>query len=395
MKPSDLRLAYFSDLEFPSNAVATKQILKTIDSLQKLGLNAELFIPVPWKKLGTGASHRIQTIRQYYGISNDVRIREIRSPLPMVKRLHRPLFSYWTLRKIKKENFDLVCVRNVLHLRLALALGLNVLFETYKFLTPDKPGRSLLRLLNENKNFIGVAVHSELTRDQWLSLGSQSEKIITVHNGFDVSEFAQPIPRSSARHMLNLPPDQKIICYTGNIGMRKGIEVLLQTARFLPEFHFMIVGGKKSKDIQRLEGYAQAFSISNFTIIPWQPPTKIAPYLFSADALIIPPTRKPLTEGGVTVLPIKTFTYLASGIPIIAPKIEDTAELLVHEDNAFLLTPDAPETAASEIRKLFQNEALMLQISRRAIETSKIFTWENRARKIIAFIEERWSTTPA
>ena len=393
MKMRNLRVAYFSDLDFPSNTVATKQILKTIDSLQQLDMNVELFIAVPWKRFSTGSVQRIKNIREYYGVSEQLRIVEFKPPLPMIKRLHRPIFSYRSLHKISKKGFDLVCVRNILHLRIAISLGLNVLFETYKYFTSERTGRSLIRLLNENKNFVGVIVHSELTRNHWLSLGAKPEKIKTIHNGFDALEFAQPIPRVTARQMLKLSPDLKIICYTGNIDKAKGMDVLLQTAHYLPEFHFMIVGGKNKKDIQRLEQYASRHDIRNFTVVPWQPPSKIVPYLFSADALIIPPTRKPLMEGGKTVLPIKTFTYLASGIPILAPRNEDTSEILFHKDNAFLLTPDAPQTAAAEIRSLFQDNTLINRIRSRAIETSRSFTWENRAKKIISFIEERWTET--
>ncbi len=390
MNIKNLRIAYFSDLEFPSNTVATKQIAKTADTLHSRHVSIELFIPIPWKNLPRRSAGRIKAIRKYYGISDHLKILEYFPLLPMTKRLHRPASSYLMIRKLKNQKYDLIYVRNFLHLKLALSNGHNVLYETYKYLAAPKSSQAIAKLLNAHNNFVGIIVHSELTRKHWISLGANPDKITTIHNGIDASEVPAAMDKQEARRALHMSPEWKIICYIGNIGPAKGVETVLKIAGHLPEFHFNIVGAKTKKDIQRLTQLAEKANIHNFTLIEWLPPTKVFPYLFSADALIIPPTTKPLMEGGNTVLPIKTFMYLASGVPILAPALEDTAEILKHKENAFLLKPDAPEENADEIRKLFADPGLMRQLSARALETSKIFTWENRATKIIDFIETRW-----
>jgi glycosyltransferase involved in cell wall biosynthesis len=385
----NLRIAYFSDLEFPSNTVATKQIVKTADTLQSYQMNIELFIPIPWKNLKHRGARRIKDIRKYYGISDRLKITEYFPVFPMAKRLHRPASSYLMLRKLKKQKYDLIYVRNFLHLKLALANGKKTLFETYKVLVPPKTSRALIQGLNENEDFIGMIVHSELARNHWISLGANPEKITTVHNGIDDSEVPQTMNQAEARKLLSIPEEAKIVCYTGNVGKAKGVETILELAKHLPGFHFNIVGAKNRDDIRRLKQQAEKKHVDNFTLIGWLPPTKVYPYLFSADALIIPPTKKPLTEGGKTVLPIKTFMYLASGVPILAPALEDTSEILKHEENAFLLKPDAPEENAEAVKRLFGDPEKLKRIGAAARATAKKFSWENRALKIIAFAEQR------
>jgi glycosyltransferase involved in cell wall biosynthesis len=389
MKIKDLRVAYFSDLEFPSNTVATKQIAKTADTLCHKNLSIELYLPVPWKNLRWHRDRRISAIRNYYGISKDLKIREYIPVLPMAKRLHRPASGYLMIQKLKRQRYDLIYVRNFFHLKLALHSGQNVLFETYKFLLTGKTMQTVVRALHEHRSFVGMIVHSEMARRHWLAQGAEESKIITIHNGIDASEVPQRMDRAEARRLLRISEEEKIICYTGNIGKDKGIESILAVAKYLPEIRFNIVGAKNKKDIQRLKQSAEKDGLRNISLIGWLPPTKVYPYLFSADALIIPPTNKPLLEAGKTALPIKTFMYLASGVPILAPALEDTAEILKDNENARLLRPDAPEENALEIKKLFEDKALLIRLGAQARETSKLFTWEHRAAKIISFIESR------
>jgi len=383
------RIAYFSDLEFPSNSVATKQMLKTVEALRKQHVSIELFLPIPWARLAMADDERLSDIKQYYGLSDQVRFREIPSPLPMIKRLHRPLFSYLALNKICSSGYDIVYVRNVLHLRMALARGARVIFETYRYIGAEKANKKVVELLNGHDNFLGVIVHSELTRHYLISLGAVEEKIITIHNGIDEKEIPPRMHRENARNLLNLPHGQKMICYAGNMDPTKYVESVVELARLLPEIHFYLVGAKRKWDLRRLQKFAKKIGAGNLTFIPWLPPTKVHPYLFAADALIIPPTAKPLLEGGNTVLPLKTFMYLATGVPILAPALPDTAEILHHKENSFLLSPDMPNVNVWEIRELFLDGGLMDRISTNALESAKSFTWDHRAEKIVAFIEER------
>lgn len=385
----NFRIAYFSDLEFPSNAVATKQIAKTADALQNAGWSVDLFFPIPWRRIRINKAERLGTIRRYYGLSERLGLNELPTPLPMIQRLHRPIFSRFAIRRIAQLSYDLVYVRNVFHLQLALTQGLQVIFETYRYTADEKNNRRIAILAKRYNNFLGVITHSELTRRHLQTLGVPAEKIITIYNGYDETEVPPNISKTEARQRLKIDPDQKIICYTGNISREKHVESILEMAQFLPEIHFYIIGGNHAADIRRLKSFAQSLGINNFTLLPWMAPTELGVYLFAADALIIPPTAKPLLEGGQTVLPIKTFIYLAVGIPIIAPLMDDTSEILNHAVNAILLPPDRPRVNAWTIRELFLDGDLMEKVSANALATAKILTWTHRAEKIITFIRER------
>ena len=174
------------------------------------------------------------------------------------------------------------------------------------------------------------------------------------------------------------------------MGRTKGIEAVIELARYLPEVLFLLVGLKGNKDRIRLKKVATRLGAHNIEMRPWIPPSQVGPFLRASDAGIIPPTAKPLLESGQTVFPIKTFDYLACGVPLLAPRLEDTAEVLKHEENAFLLEPDAPKKNAHAIKELIEDPVRMEQIARNALEQAHGFTWEKRAENILAFATHRF-----
>ncbi len=386
-----INIVYFSDLEFPSRIVAAKQIAKTADAMARRTTGVRLVVPAPWKDLRLTGEQRIERIRRYYGLSDALSMVSSVSPLPMALRMHRAAFSHLTIRRIARLNCGLICVRNARHLRMALRCGLRVLYETYRCRHGEREHRRVVALQARHRAFVGLVVHSEMARRYWLALGADPERTVTVHNGMDHPARTDDASPAEYRRRLNLPADRKVIVYAGNTGPQKGVESILDLAAALPEYEFCIVGVRALQDRVRLERQAVRVGASNCRWVPWMAPTEICPYLCAADALLIPPTRKPLEEGGTTVLPIKTFDYLAAGAVVLAPRLEDTAEILRHGENAWLLEPDQPLANARSIRLLFADGLKMKSLREAARRTSRQFTWESRAEKILTFLENRWS----
>jgi glycosyltransferase involved in cell wall biosynthesis len=111
-------------------------------------------------------------------------------------------------------------------------------------------------------------------------------------------------------------------------------------------------------------------------------------YISAADILIIPPSSTPLTKSRRTVLPLKTFRYMAAGRPIVAPDLPDIREVLEHGHNAILVPPDSPEKAARAIKELMNDKRMQGRISENALRDSRKYTWAGRAARISAFLRE-------
>jgi glycosyltransferase involved in cell wall biosynthesis len=216
--------------------------------------------------------------------------------------------------------------------------------------------------------------------------GIAAEKIKTIPNGYDPREHAQLPDKDAARSILNLTADEKIIAYTGQIRPDKGVDALLDTAQVCPETTMLIVGGSVS-EVAELQKMAAQRQLSNIRLVSQVPIREVPTYLAAADILILPPSSLPLKSA--TVLPMKTFTYMAAGKPIVAPEQPDTRGVLIHERNCLTVPPDMPSATAVAIRSILSSPSLARELSNNARQDATQYTWDGRAAKVIAFVKEK------
>ena len=126
--------------------------------------------------------------------------------------------------------------------------------------------------------------------------------------------------------------------------------------------------------------------------MPWLPTGQTIPYLYAADVLLIPPTSGPLQQVGNTVLPIKTFIYMAAGRAILAPRTPDVRELLRNDENAALVPPDDLEAALRQLRRLLDDPPLRERLGKAAQHDVADLTWGRRAGRVLRFLRERLAT---
>jgi glycosyltransferase involved in cell wall biosynthesis len=134
--------------------------------------------------------------------------------------------------------------------------------------------------------------------------------------------------------------------------------------------------------------------LANVRIVPWQPFRDLAPWLYAADVLLIPPSLAPLTRHGNTVLPLKLFQYLAAGRALVAPRAPDTAELLYDGVNAALVPAGDVAATVATLRRLAADPALAGRLAQEARRTSETLTWDRRAERIEAFLLGRLAAGP-
>jgi len=116
-------------------------------------------------------------------------------------------------------------------------------------------------------------------------------------------------------------------------------------------------------------------------------------YLKAADVVVLPNSRNSRQKrfsiySRYDTSPIKLFEYLASGAPIVASDLPSIREI-VSEEEVFFVKPDDPQELAQGIERLLTDQEFARTLSSRALERSKEYTWEKRAKKIVEFINRR------
>jgi len=270
---------------------------------------------------------------------------------------------------------------------LAMGAGSPIPFVTdhYRPWPDDWPWlRPLIRHTTRNRRSLGVILHSGFTAESYARAGVLPEQLLVAHNGADAERMRAPLSKADARAKLGLPPDRSIAVYAGRVNAQKGLDQILALADLRPETLFLLVGSEGDGPIE-----SAARSRSNVTVFPWQEPDALPLFLWAADVTLIPASSQPLEQFGNCVLPMKSFAYLAAGRPILAPRAPDTAELLRHEENALLVSPGAPEEAASALDRILGDPEFAAHLGEGARVSANSLSWDARAAKIATFVQDR------
>ncbi len=188
------------------------------------------------------------------------------------------------------------------------------------------PGGSTRRrwLLEAAAGCRSIIAISGGVREDLIALGVDAEKITVEHDAYDPALFGQLPDKAAARAELELEPERPVVVYTGGLLVWKGVDVLIDAARALPEVQFLIAGGMPG-DVERTR--AHAGGLSNVRIDGFQAPARVPLYLAAADLAVLPNRATPEISAKYTS-PLKAFEYMASGLPIVASDLPSLREVL-------------------------------------------------------------------
>jgi glycosyltransferase involved in cell wall biosynthesis len=216
-----------------------------------------------------------------------------------------------------------------------------------------------------------------------------SDAIITV--GTDLYDFVkQKYPDANTVLIDNLPLQSTVVVsgpseiegierrlslngkhtvlYTGTFEPYQGLDMLIKSAGIIvgecPDIQFLLVGGTKDQ-VNHYRNLASERSVSDFFHFTGNVSTSEAIGYLDLASIIV----SPRLEGNS--IPLKAYTYLLSGKPLVATDIT-AHKPLMSEDVAVLVAPNA-EAFAQGILKLVHNPQLGMDLARRAQE----FMWDN------------------
>ena len=232
-------------------------------------------------------------------------------------------------------------------------------------------------------------MHKIISTNRWKAkrinevFGISDLKILAAPNGFDPELFLSNFNKEELRIKLGLPLNKVIALYAGHLYGWKGADTMAKAAFLAPEIIFVFVGGTEADlSVFRKKNGGQ----NNILIVGHKPPGAIPLYLLAADILVLPNSAK-TEESMFGTSPIKLFSYMASGRPIVASDLPSIREI-VSEKEVLFVRPDDPAAIKEGILKLINDPMLYKELSDRAKIKSEEFTWENRAGKILNWIEK-------
>ncbi|NJM71922.1 MAG: glycosyltransferase family 4 protein [Scytonema sp. RU_4_4] len=324
--------------------------------------------------------------KDWYGLHCNFKVVRIPTHIkvnyPFPPDYYNPRFFKLAVLYACLKSPSLVYTRTPNIVELSLKMGIPVIWEKHEPINDDSPSRKFF----DDKNFIGFVTISPQLLDQYIKHGLSPEKSLFVHSGVDLSNFLPYQSKDFARQKLSFAQDEKIILYSGHLYEHKGIPTLLETARLMPEYKFVLVGGW-TNDINKVKEDCKNLNLNNVKIVGHVVQSELASYLYAADVLILPTSKSwHLSE---TTSPLKLFEYMATRRPIVASALPTINTVLRDRENALLAQPDEPLSFKQAIVQLFENPTLASVIAERAFEEVHNFTWDSRVERILQFAAPR------
>lgn len=172
--------------------------------------------------------------------------------------------------------------------------------------------------------------------------GVATDRIEIIRNWVDV-DVIRPMPTSLAyRAELGLKADDFVVLYSGNIGAKQGVRLLVDAARELAgdkRVVFVIAG----QGPMRPEVEAAAKDNGNIRVLDFQPEARFCEFLSIADVHVLPQER----DAADLLLPSKLGGMLASGRRIIVTADPGT-ELATFLGASCDITPPGDASALAE-----------------------------------------------
>jgi len=168
------------------------------------------------------------------------------------------------------------------------------------------------------------------------------------------TELIRPLDgRVNLRAALGIAPRVPVLLYSGNMGEKQGLDLLIDTARGFAgqrEALFLLCGDGAMR--ARLESSAQG--LANVRFIPLQPLSVLNQLLNLADVHLLPQR-----EGAEDlVMPSKLSAIMASGRPVLATARAGSDVELAAREGGLVVEPGDRAAFAAALMRLLDDPAL-------------------------------------
>lgn len=191
--------------------------------------------------------------------------------------------------------------------------------------------------------------------------------IEVIPNGVDVDKFNN-LGKIESRMKLNLPLAGSIVLAVGRCRPEKNMLAFVRAAE-LVDAKFILVGGGPQLDMLRVLGKKSGVmftgDIDN---------SSVSTYMSAADVLV----NTSYSEG----FPMTILEGMASGLPIVAPKVCGIPEIVTDGVNGLLSEPDNYQSTADMIMCILRQPELAKKMAITNKEKVRQYTWENVVKKL-------------
>ncbi|MEE2729673.1 MAG: WcaI family glycosyltransferase [Pseudomonadota bacterium] len=202
-----------------------------------------------------------------------------------------------------------------------------------------------------------VTTITDAMRNRAVAKGIPKERLALCPNWSNIDTIRPGNHNNPFRTAHGFGEHDFLVLYSGGMGEKQGLEVILQAAESLKgdsRIKFIIVGNGGAK--KNLQEDAERLALTNVTFLDLQP-LEALPEMFSAANVHLVIQKSQATD---LVMPSKLTNILASGRPAIATAYPDSALGMVIEkhDTGLLIPPESCDHLREAILTLCESPVL-------------------------------------
>lgn len=229
------------------------------------------------------------------------------------------------------------------------------------------------------KRCSGFLVMSETVKNDLLSLKRDAKFLEHAHPLYD--HFGEIIDREKARKTLNLPPDKKILLFFGFIREYKGLDLLIESMKFLPDDYHLLIGGEVYGDEKKYYDLIDKHGVRNKITpnIRYIADDEV-PLFFSASDLNVLPYRSATQSG------ILSIAYHFE-LPVLVTDTGSLKQAVEPHGTGAIIQNASPEHISKGILDFFNNHTYS-DFKNNLRNYKKENSWEKLASSLIEFNNE-------
>jgi glycosyltransferase involved in cell wall biosynthesis len=350
--------------------------MKVCDALVEAGHELRLFapseaLPMPWEGL---AAH--------YGLHHPFRITWLQS----LRFLRRYDFLWYAQAASARYHPDLIYTWLPQSAVLGLWRGEAVVLEMHADVAGMLGAWWLRRFwkIPGRKRMLATTRALGTVLERSTGLAFPEEQLQIAPNGVDLDRYAGLPDPAQARRDLALK-DGLTAGFTGHFYAGRGLELLFELARALPQVNFLWAGGTPEA-IFEWRSKLETAGISNVALTGFIENSRLPLYQAAADVLLMPYGRSISASSGQdigeVINPMKMFEYMAAGRAIISADLPVIREVL-DESRAVFCKPGDLLAWKAALEALLADPKRRLALAANARGEAKKYTWLARARRAV------------
>lgn len=366
------KAVYISEINLPSSSAYSIHVMKMCSALSGENFDTKLFTI-------SNLNDQVKNLKNY-NCKNKFQINSVYSYKKNLNFIERLIFSFKVHKQLDNK-IDLIISRSIVA---------SIVFAFLK-------RKNILELHHEPQGISGILFNLA----KFLKIYKYI-KIILLHpnilNKFDIKKFnylieddaVDPIDFKQLSKKDEYPSNYFL--YVGSFFRGKGIEIISKIAKENPNLVFHLYGSIKTLKIHKefLPKNIIFFKEVNYEKIPniiTKYKTVLMPYLNKVNV------RSKSLDVGLNMSPLKMFDYLASGKLIVASDLDVYKHVLQNNYNSILIGANELQKWGEVLNLIADKEINFEMYKNNAQKTSKLFTWEDRVKRIKEFNNQAFFDT--